>query len=247
MTAARHGVPWFRFFSGALETLLPLPCPLCGKGVPFDGTPNMFCGECMKRMPMIRGKVCRTCGAEIDGIFESCSECMNHPKPPWTRAYALFRYTDEVLDCIHLFKYQGRTELARPLGRLAAGLADAESPRYDCIVPVPLHWRRFLKRGYNQSALFARQLGGHLGIPVRGLLRRVRHTKQQAFLTKNERNSNIAGAFSISDSTVAEMCSILLVDDVMTTGATLREAAGVLLENGAERVDVLVIARRQRN
>lgn len=207
----------------------------------------MFCGECMKRMPMIRGKVCRTCGAEIDGIFESCSECMNHPKPPWTRAYALFRYTDEVLDCIHLFKYQGRTELARPLGRLAAGLADAESPRYDCIVPVPLHWRRFLKRGYNQSALFARQLGGHLGIPVRGLLRRVRHTKQQAFLTKNERNSNIAGAFSISDSTVAEMCSILLVDDVMTTGATLREAAGVLLENGAERVDVLVIARRQRN
>ena len=247
MTAARHGVPWFRFFSRALETLLPLPCPLCGKGVPFDGTPNMFCGECMKRMPMIRGKVCRTCGAEIDGIFESCSECMNHPKPPWTRAYALFRYTDEVLDCIHLFKYQGRTELARPLGRLAAGLADAESPRYDCIVPVPLHWRRFLKRGYNQSALFARQLGGHLGIPVRGLLRRVRHTKQQAFLTKNERNSNIAGAFSISDSTVAEMCSILLVDDVMTTGATLREAAGVLLENGAERVDVLVIARRQRN
>ncbi len=247
MTAARHGVPWFRFFSGALETLLPLPCPLCGKGVPFDGTPNMFCGECMKRMPMIRGKVCRTCGAEIDGIFESCSECMNHPKPPWTRAYALFRYTDEVLDCIHLFKYQGRTELARPLGRLAAGLADAESLRYDCIVPVPLHWRRFLKRGYNQSALFARQLGGHLGIPVRGLLRRVRHTKQQAFLTKNERNSNIAGAFSISDSTVAEMCSILLVDDVMTTGATLREAAGVLLENGAERVDVLVIARRQRN
>ena len=183
MTAARHGVPWFRFFSGALETLLPLPCPLCGKGVPFDGTPNMFCGECMKRMPMIRGKVCRTCGAEIDGIFESCSECMNHPKPPWTRAYALFRYTDEVLDCIHLFKYQGRTELARPLGRLAAGLADAESPRYDCIVPVPLHWRRFLKRGYNQSALFARQLGGHLGIPVRGLLRRVRHTKQQAFIT----------------------------------------------------------------
>ena len=247
MTAARHGVPWFRFFSGALETLLPLPCPLCGKGVPFDGTPNMFCGGCMKRMPMIRGKVCRTCGAEIDGIFESCSECMNHPKPPWTRAYALFRYTDEVLDCIHLFKYQGRTELARPLGRLAAGLADAESSRYDCIVPVPLHWRRFLKRGYNQSALFARQLGGHLGIPVRGLLRRVRHTKQQAFLTKNERNSNIAGAFSISDSTVAEMCSILLVDDVMTTGATLREAAGVLLENGAERVDVLVIARRQRN
>ena len=227
--------------------VLPLLCPLCGRGVPFDGSANMFCTECLQRMPMIRGKVCRTCGAEIDGIFESCSECMNHPKPPWTRAYALFRYTDEVLDCIHLFKYQGRTELARPLGRLAAGLADAESPRYDCIVPVPLHWRRFLKRGYNQSALFARQLGGHLGIPVRGLLRRVRHTKQQAFLTKNERNSNIAGAFSISDSTVAEMCSILLVDDVMTTGATLREAAGVLLENGAERVDVLVIARRQRN
>ena len=102
-------------------------------------------------------------------------------------------------------------------------------------------------RGYNQSRLFAEQLSKYLHVPVCSPLRRRRPTKQQAFLTKKERNSNIAGAFSISDSTVAEMCSILLVDDVMTTGATLREAAGVLLDHGAERVDVLVIARRQRN
>lgn len=102
-------------------------------------------------------------------------------------------------------------------------------------------------RGYNQSSLFAEQLGKYLHIPVRSLLRREQYTKQQAFLTKKQRNSNIAGAFSISDSTVAEKCGILLVDDVMTTGATLREAAGVLLSHGAERVDVLVIARRQRN
>lgn len=233
--------------AGLLAGILPLPCPLCGKGVPFDGSPNMFCRECMEKMPMIRGKVCRTCGAEVDGIFESCTDCMNYPRPPWTRAYALFKYTDEVLDCIHLYKYQRHTELARPLGRLAAGLLDSESPRYDCIVPVPLHWRRFLSRGYNQSRLFSEQLAKSLQIPVRRLLRRRRYTKQQAFLTKKERNSNIAGAFSIYDSTVAEKRSILLIDDVMTTGATLREAAGVLLNGGAERVDVLVIARRQRN
>lgn len=240
-----------RAFAGRIpawiSAVLPLPCPLCGKGVPSDGSPNMFCVECLDRMPMIRGKVCRTCGAEADGIFESCSDCMNAPKPPWTRAYALFKYTDEVRDCVHLFKYRGRTELARPLSRLAAGVFDDESPRYDALVPVPLHWRRFLMRGYNQSALFARELSRRTGIPVRRLLKRRKHTPRQAFLTRKERNLNIQGAFSLFDSTAAEKCSILLVDDVMTTGATLSEAAGVLLNGGAARVDVLVIARRQRN
>ena len=84
--------------------VLPLLCPLCGRGVPFDGSANMFCTECLQRMPMIRGKVCRTCGAEADGILESCSECMNAPKPPWTKAYALFKYTDGVRECISPFQ-----------------------------------------------------------------------------------------------------------------------------------------------
>lgn len=230
-----------------ISAFLPLLCPLCGKGIPFDGSANMFCTECLKRMPMIRGKVCRTCGAEADGIFESCTDCMNAPKPPWTRAYALFNYTDEVRECIHRFKYRGRTELARPLGRLAAGLLTETASLYDAVVPVPLHWTRFLRRGYNQSALFAEELSRWTGIPVRRMLRRKRRTPRQAFLTRNERNLNIQGAFSIFDSTAAEKRSILLVDDVMTTGATLGEAAGVLLNSGAARVDVLVIARRQRN
>jgi len=236
-----------KFSLNVLRVLFPLPCPLCGKGVPFDGTPNMFCCDCLAQMPMIRGKVCRSCGAELDGIFESCTDCMNAPKPPWSRAYALFKYTNEVQDCIHKYKYQGCTELARPLGRLASGLFDSDSPRYDFIVPIPLHWRRYLMRGYNQSELFARQVSKHTGIPVGRGLKRIRYTKQQAFLTKTERNSNIQGAFSVFDSTVVEKRSILLTDDVMTTGATLREAAGVLQNGGAERVDILVIARRQRN
>lgn len=226
--------------------VLPLLCPLCGRGVPFDGSANMFCTECLQRMPMIRGKVCRTCGAEADGILESCSECMNAPKPPWTKAYALFKYTDGVRECIHRFKYRGQTELARPLGRLAAGLLSESAPLYDAVVPVPLHWSRFLRRGYNQSALLAGELSRWTGIPVRRLLRRKLRTPRQAFLTRKERILNIQGAFSIFHSTAAEKRSILLLDDVMTTGATLREAAGVLLNRGAARVDVLVIARRQR-
>lgn len=230
-----------------ISAVLPLPCPLCGKGAPFDGSPNQFCPDCLSRMPMIRGKVCPTCGSEVDGIFESCSDCMNAPRPPWTRAYALFKYTDEVQECIHRFKYRGQTELARPLARLAAGVFDENTPHYDALVPVPLHWRRFLQRGYNQSALFAKELSRWTGVPARRILKRRKHTPRQAFLTRKERNLNIQGAFSIFDSTAAEKRSILLVDDVMTTGATLSEAAGVLLNGGAARVDVLVIARRQRN
>ncbi len=236
-----------RFIPELISAVLPLPCPLCGKGVPFDGSHNMFCTDCLKQMPMIRGKVCRTCGAEVDGIFESCSDCMNAPKPPWTRAYALFKYTDEVQECIHRFKYRGYTVLARPLARLAAGVFDNETPHYDVIVPIPLHWRRFLQRGYNQSSLFAKELSKWTNIPVKRVLKRKKHTPRQAFLTRKERNLNINGAFSIFDSTEAEKRSILLIDDVMTTGATLSEAAGVLLNGGAARVDVLVIARRQRN
>lgn len=229
-----------------LRLWIPLPCPLCGKGMPFDGSANMFCADCLARMPMIRGKVCPSCGAELDGIFNSCTDCMNSPKPLWKRAYSIFKYRESVMDCVHRFKYRGCTELARPLGKLASGLFDQDSPHYDFIVPIPLHWSRFLSRGYNQSELFARQVSRFTGIPVKRLLKRIRPTKQQAFLSKNERKSNIKGAFSVFGSTAAEKCSILLTDDVMTTGATLREAAGVLLKAGADRVDILVIARRQR-
>ena len=230
-----------------LRLWIPLPCPLCGKGVPFDGTANMFCADCMARMPLIRGQVCPSCGAELDGIFSSCTDCMNSPKPLWKRAYSIFKYRESVMDCVHQLKYKGGTELARPLGRLAAGLFDQDSPHYDFIVPIPLHWTRYLSRGYNQSELFARQVSLHTGIPLKRALKRIRPTKQQAFLSKSERKSNIKGAFSVFDSTVAEKRTILLTDDVMTTGSTLREAAGVLLKAGADRVDILVIARRQRN
>ena len=233
-------------FLNFLRLWIPLPCPLCGKGVPFDGSANMFCADCMARMPMIRGKVCPSCGAELDGIFHSCTDCMNSPKPLWKHAYSLFKYRESVMDCVHRFKYRGCTELARPLGRLAAGLFGSDAPHYDFIVPIPLHWTRYLSRGYNQSELFARQVSRHTGIPVKCVLKRVRPTKQQAFLSRSERNSNIKGAFSDFDSTAAEKRTILLTDDVMTTGSTLREAAGVLLKAGADRVDILVIARRQR-
>ena len=168
--------------------------------------------------------------------------CSAYPGIPLLTAYCSPRVVRKL-------RGSGRNVLMveEALGRLAAGLLTETASLYDAVVPVPLHWTRFLRRGYNQSALFAEELSRWTGIPVRRMLRRKRRTPRQAFLTRNERNLNIRGAFSIFDSTAAEKRSILLVDDVMTTGATLGEAAGVLLNSGAARVDVLVIARRQRN
>ncbi len=227
--------------------LLPLLCPLCKKGLPFDGSPNMFCADCLNTLPNIAGTPCRICGGNTDTILGVCTDCLKEPRRPWTHAYALFRYGRETAQCIHPFKYSGHTEFAAAFGRLAAGKLSGRTGDYDLITAVPLHWRRYLKRGYNQSVLFAEEVARETGIPYRKLLSRNRWTDPQAFLPGEERISNIQGAFSVLHSTEVEKRGILLVDDVMTTGSTLAEAAETLRTAGAKQVDVLVIARRQRN
>ncbi len=231
-----------RFVSGFA---LPMRCPICGNGIPFDGTPNMFCSDCLARMPFIPGKPCRTCGGKLNGIFDICPDCLGEPARPWTKAFALFQYEDRVCAAVRLLKYGNRPDLARPFGRLAVGLIGNE--RYDFITGIPLHWTRFLSRGYNQAELAAREISRRTGFRYARLLKRTRRTEHQAFLAKSERGANIRGAFSFCGSKLPRNCAILLADDVMTTGATLAEGAKTLLAAGAARVDVLAIARRQRN
>ncbi len=222
-------------------------CPVCG-GIPADGTANMLCAECLRSLPLMREPFCPGCGGQLSGFLEMCPDCMNADAGRlWKRAFALFRMEGIGRELIHRFKYQKNPELARMLGHLAAiRLGDLiREENFDCIVPTPLHFFRYFQRGYNQAELFAKAAGQELGIPCRNLLWRRKWTHQQAKLDKKQRISNLKGAFSIKNSTNAEKRAILLVDDVMTTGSTLASAAQTLLDGGAEKVCILVLAKRQ--
>jgi len=230
----------------AAETLLPLPCPLCG-GKPADGSPNMLCEECLAGMRLLKAPFCPGCGGELGGILELCPDCLKSPKRPWRQAASVFKMEGEAANLIYLFKYRERPDLARPLGRLAARALKERGMSAELIVPTPLHWLRSLQRGFNQAALLCESISRETGIPLAKGLRRTKWTRQQAKLDRKERFSNILGAFSASNSPLCKNRSILLVDDVMTTGATLSAAASALLDAGAAEVAVLTLARRQRD
>ncbi len=158
-------------------------------------------------------------------------------------AYGVFE--EPLRELVHLFKYAGVTALARPLGRLLR-LAMPRDRRFDLIVPTPLHWRRRWTRGYNQSMLLARELAPVLGLKPVNALRRTRATPTQAGLSRTARRANVAGAFVVRDASLVRGRRVLLVDDVMTTGATLRACAAALKRAGAQSVSIAVLARAGR-
>jgi ComF family protein len=152
-------------------------------------------------------------------------------------------YEGSLRKLIHLYKYAGVHTLARPLGNyLLAALPRQE--RMDVIVPVPMHWRRKWSRGFNQSELLAREVSRRTGVPLAPALRRAKTTPPQAGLSDHERRRNVTGAFRSTQA--LEGRHVLLVDDVMTTGATVSACAAVLKRCGAARVTVLTLARTDR-
>ena len=229
-----------------LRIFVSLECPVCG-GVPFDGSPNMLCRECLSGIRFLKPPFCPSCGGEHRGFLEVCPECLAGKKKRWDGAVAAFAMTGTIKELLHSCKYQGQPELARVIGDLAYMAVCDRLPKTDCIVPVPLHWSRALKRGFNQSACIAERLSAHTGVPCEpGLLKRVRFTGQQAKLGRKERLSNLSRAFSVPDSTNVKNRAIVLVDDVMTTGATLSAATQALKRAGAGAVYVFCAVRRQR-
>jgi ComF family protein len=164
-------------------------------------------------------------------------------------AYSFGFYENELRKLIQLFKY-GRVEtLAAPLGRLLARALPREQS-FDVIVPMPLHWRKRWQRGFNQAALLAHQIGRRTHVPVRNALRRVRNTDSQAGLTSAKRRKNVSGAFQASwrakHRRTLEGQRVLLIDDVMTTGATAASCARALKRAGARHVTLLTLARADR-
>jgi ComF family protein len=185
---------------------------------------------------------CIGCDEGVDGPSAFCAACatlIQRVEGP----EAVFEYGGPIAKAIQRFKYEGRSELGAVLGSMMAQDASRRVPRLDAIVPVPLHWRRRRARGYDQAALLACALAKSLGVParIRGL-RRLRNTPSQVDLPYAERQRNTAGAFAAWRLGGAR--HVLVVDDVRTTGATLRAASKALEVAGVSEVRTLVLAAR---
>ncbi len=176
-----------------------------------------------------------------DGRCELCRRGLR----AFDAAYSFGSYEGVLRELIHLFKYARIRPLAGPLGEFLAG-AIPRDQTFDAVVPVPLHWRRRWQRGFNQSALLARAIAKRYGIPLRAALGRTRATPTQAGLTNARRRSNVSGAFRVVGKAQVANRRILLVDDVMTTGATANACAAALKRAGARYVALLTLARVDR-
>jgi len=160
-------------------------------------------------------------------------------------AYSFGSYEEELRELIHLFKYGRIRTLAGALGRLLVRALPV-GERFDAVVPVPLHWWKRWQRGFNQSDLLARHVARRLMVPVKRCVRRVKRTGAQAGLTNAKRRSNVAGAFRAKGGRPLEGLRVLLIDDVMTTGATASACARALKSGGAKYVALLTVARVDR-
>ena len=172
-------------------------------------------------------------------------EAMANP-PIYGRARAVARYDDIARTLVHSLKYGDRLDLAPPLGRLMAAAGKVLIEDADAFVPVPLHWSRLWGRRFNQSAALAKSIAAESGLPLwHDVLKRVKPTAQQVGLSRDERARNVQGAFRVPDEAKAQVSGrrLVLVDDVLTSGATAEACARGLLRAGAASVDVLVFAR----
>jgi ComF family protein len=230
----------------ALDALLPPQCLTCEAPVDRQGS---LCAGCFTGLSFVTEPCCDRCGVPFPHVGAGegalCPACLERP-PAFDQARAALRYDAGAQRLILPFKHADRTELAGPLARHMARAGAALLARADLIAPVPLHWRRMLARRYNQAALLAAKLARMTGKPqVPDLLRRVRHTAPLGDLGAAERAAEVEGAFALGRGAARRVAGrrVLLVDDVMTSGATTEACARLLLGAGASAVDVLAAAR----
>jgi len=230
------------FLSAGTEFICPFPCLSCG--VELGDGKNLFCAECLAELSMINAPRCSGCGGTLDGVLDYCAKCMEFEKRPWDGALALFNLRGAGQKLVYAFKFYGRPELARPFAALARELLEKENLDIDLIIPVPLHWSRCFTRGYNQAALFCEELARLTKIKFQPALQRIKRTRQQARLDRDERHKNLSGAFALKSGVDLRGKTILLVDDVMTTGATLSAATKAFENLEVKAIYTLVIGRR---
>ncbi len=221
-----------------LRFLVPPLCIACEQEI----DEGLLCGDCYDMIQIVAPPFCQGCGRPLS-TGDSCRACVRH-RPDFDRLRAWAVFAPPVDKIIHAFKYGNRQSLARLLGRSMARVLESDTilATADRVVPVPLHKGRQRDRGYNQALLLSRVVSLESAQPVLDCLVRTRDTPTQTKLTDGDRRDNVAGAFRLRDDAIVTGKSLLLIDDVMTTGATLNECASVLKQAGARSVGALVSA-----
>lgn len=235
-----------------LDLLFPPLCHVCKAFIPAAGANDrsprlLICAECLQKIPFLVSPLCTVCGAPFateEGSDHTCGACLTHT--PFHTCRSATILDGPVQELIHRFKYGGRVHLGHPLGLLTAarleGFLTQVAP--DCIVPAPLHRKRVRQRGYNQSQLIGEVLGRTLKVPQEvGNLRRLRWTEPQTGLDASDRVSNVKGAFAVRDPKRLKGKRVLLVDDVLTTGSTVRACVDALREADVAAIAAVTVAR----
>ena len=224
--------------SGILNSIFPSICPLCRKHSDiYSHSP--ICKSCWEGIGRYSGPSCRVCATPLVSEYAAvCKECMKD-EPPFSLVLNYGIYSGALAEAIHQMKFYGIKRLAAPLGKLLLSL---EIPECDAIVPVPLTKKGLRGRGFNQTLLVSKVLSKELKIPLHmDLLFKRKDTPPQIGLNAKERMKNIKGVFEASGR--IDNLRLLLFDDVMTTGATVRECAKTLIKAGAKEVFVITLAR----
>jgi competence protein ComFC len=224
--------------SGFLNILYPSLCPVCGK--PSDSWRySPVCSECWSQTGKYRGPACRVCALPLSSEYSSvCGQCIKE-KPQYSKALFFGLYDGVLAEAINQLKFHGLKRLSKPLGRF---LLDVDLPPFDGIVPVPLSLKGLRQRGFNQSLLLAIVVSRHFKAPLlMDILSKKKETPPQIGLSKKERLYNLRNAFETKGD--IESLRLLLIDDVMTTGATANECSRMLMKAGAKEVIVLTLAR----
>jgi competence protein ComFC len=232
-----------------LVELLVFPsfCRLCRAPLEDPGE-RVVCGACLSKLAAYEGPICPRCGRirQDGGEDHPCARCLSEP-PAFTRHRSCGLYGGTLKEVILLFKYRKYAPLSRPLARFADAVVGPDTGLWagaDLLVPVPLHPSRRRDRGFNQARLLARDLARLRGLRVLdGCLVKVRNAPPQAGLRAADRERNVVRAYAVRRPDRVRGRTLVLIDDVTTTGATLRECARVLMEAGAREVRAVTLAR----
>ena len=239
------GIMFHTVYDGILDLLFPRNCLVCRQWHPSTAE-LVLCPQCLERIPVNAPPFCSHCSRQLpartdDGL---CTDCRTNP-PAFDQAWVAARYEGLLVELIRQHKFGGKTALRRTFAHILLAFLRRYNITLaaDMIVPVPLSSVRLRERGYNQSLFLAQTLARYSGIPVRtDILERPSSSLRQSGLGRKERFTNMRDAFRINPSVTIQKRTIILVDDLLTTGATASQAAQTLKEHGAAAVTLLALA-----
>jgi len=224
-----------------LQMLYPegIKCNICGREL-FEETRFSLCPECI---PKYKGKPCNKCGRSMSNDADFCLDCQNY-STQFDRAYAPYIYEDNAQKLVYKLKYGNEKYLAKYMAEMMYDCFENQRNLPDMITFVPMHKKRQKERGYNQAEELAREFSKIINVECVELLKRNIHTQNLARMSAPERREAVKGVFSIveSNKTLVKDKNILLIDDVLTTGATSGACSEILKKNGAKRVEILTFA-----